>query len=542
MVVRRRTALISLLTAEGISSVGSKMSFLAIPWLVLVTTGSPTKMGLVGLCQTLPYVLSGIFATPLVDRLGMRRVSILQDVSSGVLIAGIAMFAQIDFLVLLGCVAFVGSVQGVGDKAKRVLLQPVAEAAGTPMPRVVAIVASMQRINTTLGVGVGGLVIAWISPTGAIWLDAGSRFVSAAIVALLVRIKTDSTAPEGKPAKEPYLKALQGGAAFLRKDRLLFGIVRMMFVTNLFNQASGAVLIPLWVMQEFKSPVALGWVAGTFTLGGILGNLALIGLITKLPRYPTFIAGYMIGGAPRFLVLGLTDNLAVILAVTFIGGIAMASVNPAYGSLLYERVPKPLQARVFGLTGAVAFGGIPLGGLVGAWLVEAAGLTGALLLAGLLYFCATLSPIIGHRVWRQMDATPKPLPDWVLSLGGLAQRHLPLGVTGLAQKPLVVTMRYRAGEWTVNHYPMSSVRALQAFKSLDQPELYETVERLYLADVDRTRARIAWLKRELDWLEGWCATQELPVITRAEVTQELPVITRAEVTQELPVITRARRG
>lgn len=501
--MRRRAGLISLLAAEGISSVGSKMSFLAIPWLVLVTTGSPTKMGLVGLFQTLPYVLSGIFATPLVDRLGMRRVAILNDIISGVLVGGIALFAHLDFVILLGLVGLIGTVQGVGDRAKRVLLPPVAELAGTPMPRVVAIVASMSRINTTIGVAAGGLVIAWIGPTGAIWVDAGSHFICAAIVALLVRVQSQAQKEE---EREPYVTALKGGYAFLRKDKLLTSIVRMMFMTNMFNQASGVVLIPLWVMHEFNSPVALGWVTGTFALGGILGNLALIGLITRLPRYLTFAAGYMIGGAPRFFVLGLTDNLAVILAVTFIGGIAMASVNPAYGALLYERVPRPLQARVFGLTGAVVFGGIPLGGLVGAWFVEGAGLKGALLLAGTIYFFATLSPIVGYRVWKQMDADPKPLPDWVASLGTLAQRTLPLGVTGLSYRPIALTLLYEEHEWSASfkraRKPLAPIEVLQAVKQLDLPDLYETVEQIQAADAARMRARAELLRAEVARLEG----------------------------------------
>ena len=505
--MKRRTGLIALLTAEGISSIGSKMSFLAIPWLVLVTTGSPTKMGLVGLFQTLPYVLSGIFATPLVDRLGIRRVAILNDVLSGLLVGGIALFARLDFTILLGLVAVIGSVQGVGDRAKRVLLQPAAEAAGTPMPRVVTIVAGMQRINTTAGVAAGGFLIAWLGPSGAIWIDAASHFICAAIVGLLVRVKMEAHESQ---AKEPYLTALKGGYHFLRKDRLLTSIMRMMFMTNLFNQASGAVLIPLWVMREFNSPVALGWVTGTFALGGILGNLALIGLVTKLPRYPTFIAGYFIGGAPRFLVLGLTDNLAVILAVTFIAGISMASVNPAYGALLYERVPKPLQARVFGLSSAVTFGGIPLGGLVGAWFVEGAGLTGALLLAGTVYFCATLSPVIGYRVWKQMDANPKPLPDGIASLGTLAQRYLPLGITGLHHRPVAVTVVYEEREWSVSfkgaRKPLSSAQVLQAVKQLDVPEVYEVVEQIHCAEVARLKDRAVWLRDQIMLLEGVAAT------------------------------------
>src|SRR5262245_12631438 len=103
--MKGRAALATLLAAESVSAIGSKMSFLAVPWLVLVTTGSPTKMGLVGLFQTLPYVIAGILATPLVDRIGMRTVSILNDATCAVLMAAIALFGRHDFLILLGLAA-----------------------------------------------------------------------------------------------------------------------------------------------------------------------------------------------------------------------------------------------------------------------------------------------------------------------------------------------------------------------------------------------------------------------------------------------------
>jgi hypothetical protein len=61
-----KAALVWLMVATSISSIGSKISLLAIPWLVLVTTGSPLKMGLVGLAQTLPYVIVGVLGSPIV--------------------------------------------------------------------------------------------------------------------------------------------------------------------------------------------------------------------------------------------------------------------------------------------------------------------------------------------------------------------------------------------------------------------------------------------------------------------------------------------
>ena len=231
----------------------------------------------------------------------------------------------------------------------------------------------------------------------------------------------------------------------------------MMFMTNMFNQASAVVMIPLWVMDHYNSPVALGWVASALALGAVLGSLLFIGFVKRLPRYLTFVLGYLLGGSPRFLVLGFTDDIRVVLAVTFLAGLAGSVINPVYGALLFERVPRPLQARVFGLAGAMTFGGIPLGGLVGAWLVQSFGLDMSLVVAGFCFLGITLSPIIGYRIWKQMDVPPPdpdkpgsqaapPLPDWIESLGLLSKRTLPAAVTGVLQAPIIVTLSYMDGD------------------------------------------------------------------------------------------------
>src|SRR5687768_13371556 len=125
-----KPALVWLMVATTINNIGSKISLLAVPWLVLVTTGSPVKMGLVGLAQTLPYVIVGVLGSPMVGRYGVRKMAIHNDIACAVLVALIAAFAQYDFGLLVLLAALVGAVQGIGDKAKRLLLQPVVEAAG----------------------------------------------------------------------------------------------------------------------------------------------------------------------------------------------------------------------------------------------------------------------------------------------------------------------------------------------------------------------------------------------------------------------------
>ena len=66
----RRVPLYGWLTAEAISLLGTRVSMIAIPWLVLTTTGSPTQTGLVAFAEITPMVLFKAFGGPLVDRVG----------------------------------------------------------------------------------------------------------------------------------------------------------------------------------------------------------------------------------------------------------------------------------------------------------------------------------------------------------------------------------------------------------------------------------------------------------------------------------------
>ncbi|MFD0740576.1 hypothetical protein ACFQ1L_47060 [Phytohabitans flavus] len=65
------------------------MSFVALPWFVLVTSGSAARTGIVAFAEMLPYVLVCAFGGPLLDRLGHRRVSVLGDLGSAVAVAAI---------------------------------------------------------------------------------------------------------------------------------------------------------------------------------------------------------------------------------------------------------------------------------------------------------------------------------------------------------------------------------------------------------------------------------------------------------------------
>lgn len=399
-----RRELFTLVGADLLSNLGTRISVVAIPWLVLETTGSPTRMGLVAAAETLPYMLSSALATPWADRFGVRRTAVVVDAASAVAMAAVALAPWLGFAPLVALVAVAGGLRGIGDRVKHVLFKPAAERAGVPLIRLTSAYDGLLRGVTLFGAVLGGLLVGWVGVTRAIWIDAATFALCSLLVGLLVR----PPAPAQPAPRESYLRALRGGFGYLRTDQVLLVMLIVVSVSNMFGNASVAVWIPLWVDQVFGDPAGFGLVLGVFSGGALLGNLLFTVYGPRLPRRTTFAIGLAFSGAPRMLALALSDDLVVVLTVTFVSGVAIAAVNPLLGAALYERVPEPLQTRVLGISGSVAFLGLPVGALVGGWSVAALGLTSALLVMSVACLVLTLGPLLVAR--SRTEPTPSSAP------------------------------------------------------------------------------------------------------------------------------------
>ncbi|SCG35772.1 MFS transporter [Micromonospora humi] len=397
-----RRELYTLVGADLLSNLGTRISVVAIPWLVLETTGSPTRMGLVAAAETLPYMLSSALATPWADRFGVRRTSVFVDAASAAAMAVVALAPWLGFGTLLVLVAVAGGLRGIGDRVKHVLFKPAAERAGVPLIRLTSAYDGLARGMTLFGAVLGGLLIDWVGLTRAIWIDAATFAVCALLIGVLVR----PPAPAQPAPRERYLRALRGGFAYLRTDRTLLIMLIVVSASNMFANASVAVWIPLWVNQVLGDPAGFGLLLGVFSAGALLGNLLFTLVGTRLPGRATFALGLALSGAPRLLALALSDDLVVVLVVTFLSGIGIAAVNPLLGAALYQRVPEALQTRVLGISGSVAFLGLPVGALLGGWSVALLGLTPALLVMSVACLVLTVAPLLLFRT-----AADRPAPE-----------------------------------------------------------------------------------------------------------------------------------
>ncbi|WP_371405098.1 MFS transporter [Kribbella sp. NBC_00662] len=396
-----RRGLVILFVADVLSAVGSRITMVAIPWLVLVTTGSAARMGLVAAVELVPYIIASIMAGPIIDALGPRRTSILANLSSAVAVAAIAATTSLGFAALLVLVAVAGALRGAADRAKDLLVRPMAEAANVELIRITSLHEAFARGATLLGAPLGGLLIYWTDAASVLWIDAVTFVICGVLVAAFVR-------PPGVVAdtrRDKYFRSLAEGFSFVRRDELLATMLITTFTINIFASASTAVFIPVWVRDELGSPAGLGLTLGAFSAGALLGSITFAVLATKVPRYLTFAIGAFVGGSPRLLVLGLTDHLALVMVVTFLSGIGIAAINPVFGAALYEHVPKHLQARVIGLVAAASFAGLPLGALLAGELVSALGLIPALIWSGVACLLVSVYPLIRRGPGKVLDAS-----------------------------------------------------------------------------------------------------------------------------------------
>jgi MFS family permease len=170
----RDRSLSALLAGEFVSRLGSQFTSLALPWFVLVTTGSASKMGLVFAAELAPVALFGIPSASLVQRLGPKRWMVLMDALRVPVVAAVPFLAQAN-----------GLVEGT------------------------------TNVTNLLGPALAGILISLIGAANVMWVDAAWYLVSVVLIGVFVRV--------GKAVREDTedLGGIFAGLRYLRRDTLL---------------------------------------------------------------------------------------------------------------------------------------------------------------------------------------------------------------------------------------------------------------------------------------------------------------------------------
>ena len=391
---------LALSVATVLATSGTRFSAIAVPWLVLETTGDPVLTGLAGFAEMLPYVLAKALGGPLIDRLGARRMAIGCDLLSTAAVALVPLLYWARLLsiwILLPALALIGVLRAPADASKQAMVPAVAALGKMPLERVTGVVGASDRLAGTLGAAGAGALIGLLGSGAALLANALAFLLSALVLTFGVpRQANPHPASDANGAPVPaasYFAQFAEGWQVLRKDAVLMGLVLMIAVTNLFDQAYGMVLLPVWVRTSGLDVTWVGIFLACFSASAILGSTLAAIYGARLPRLLLYTLGFLCAGPVALGSFALNLPVPVIVPILLLGGLAAGFLNPIISAILLERTPAPVVGRVIALTGALTWSLIPFGGLYAGLLVNNVGIYAALGITATLYLLTTLLPL-----------------------------------------------------------------------------------------------------------------------------------------------------
>jgi MFS family permease len=404
--LHRNRQFLLLWSGQTASQLGSQISLVAYPLLVLALTGSPAKAGIVGFAKTVPVAVFALPAGALVDRVNRKQVMVACDgvralalVTLGVMVAvGGAAYG------LIVVVAFIdGSGFVVSYVAERGALRQL-----VPSEQLTEAVARNESRTfgaMLAGPPLGGLLFG-LGRAVPFLTDAISYAASTTSVLL---IKSDFQEPRVEHGRHGFTEGLRWiwRRPFLRSCALLFACSNPVF-TGLY------LLVVVLARRDGASSLLIGTMLGIAAAGGLLGALLAPALQRKLsPRMVLLGETWVMTLALPLLLLA--HNALLLGAILATAELMTPVTNSTVVSYRVALAPDRLQGRVQAAATLISFSAGWLGPLFVGFLLQSAGATATILaLTGwalLLAVAATTTRAFRHPPRLDAAAPPSSDPD-----------------------------------------------------------------------------------------------------------------------------------
>lgn len=379
-------------SGQTISNIGTEVTQLAFPLLILSLTGSAAQAGFAGALRALPYIIFSLPAGALIDRWDRKRAMIFCDTGRAISLASIPVALAIGHLTILQ-LYLVALIEGT-----LFVFFNIAEAACLPrvvpkeqLPAATAQNMATDGITALVGPSLGGALY-----TAGRFLpflaDAVSYTVS---VFSLFFIKTKFQKERVASRRKLWVEIREGLAWLWHHPLIRF----MAILTGGYNFVSAGYVLIIIVLaqQQHASPFIIGLIFAIGGIGAVLGAIVAPAIQKRLSfgqaiigaSWLTMLFMPLYAIAPNPLVLG------IITAASFSVGPVYNVVQFSYRSAL---IPDELQGRVNSVFRLIAFGGQPLGLALTGLLIENIGVIQTVLISSVGFIILAIAATANRHV------------------------------------------------------------------------------------------------------------------------------------------------
>jgi MFS family permease len=375
-------------TAETISQLGSQVTVLAIPLAAIITLHATTfQVGLLTAVEFSPFVIFGLPAGAIVDRLRRRPVLVFCDIGRAVALASIPIayaFDVLSYAQLLVVVFLTGSMTVFFDVAYQSILPSIVGreqlADGNAKLEISRSAAQLA------GPALGGFLIQWFRAAFAIVADAVS-FLFSGFFIFGIRAKEPpaATADETAGRLRTLAREVKEGLHYVLGDRVLRLVAGSTATANLFGSMMLAVFLVYAKRELGYSAGAIGLIFALGNVGVLVAALLAQRITARIRLGPAILIGMTVGQLGMLIIplAPTTHAYAWFVGAFVLFGFGGTLYNIDQVSLRQAITPDRMQGRMNASMRFMVWGTMPIGALLGGILGTALGLRQTLLVAGI---------------------------------------------------------------------------------------------------------------------------------------------------------------
>ena len=358
-------------STQSLSQLGSQMTNFALTLWLYQKTGSALQTALLSICSYAPYVLMSIFAGALSDRWDKKKVMLCSDTFAACATIAVLVFLKMDML----CPTFLYVLNAVNG-LMNTIQQPASDVAMTLITpkeayqKTSALRSLSQSLVTILHPVFATALFAAAGMDVVILVDLTTFVI--AFLALLVGVQIPKAREEdaSNGAKEPLLAASKAGLHYLKKNPVILYLILFLAGVNLVASAFDATL-PAYVLPRANGgEKILGIVTSCAGVATLLGSLIAL-ILPKPANRIRIITGTMLFSLTiENFMLAFTREPVLWCIGQILGWLVVPIMSSNLDVILRSTIPVEMQGRVYSCRNTLQFFTIPIGFLLGGWLVD----------------------------------------------------------------------------------------------------------------------------------------------------------------------------
>jgi len=381
-----------LLASTWISNLGDGFALSAGPLLIASQTRDARLVALATLLQYLPWLLFGLVAGALADRLNRRlivvTVDLLRAAVLGLLAASIVV-GSVNIALVLGVLFVLGTAEVFGNSASATLLPML-----VPRHELAIGNARLQTGYVTLNQLVGPPLGAAMFAAGMSMAFIGQAVLVAVGAVLILRVTLPTDAMPAAPSQ--HVRAdIAEGFRWVVHHAAVRTLVLTILIFNVTFGAAWSVLVLYAKERLGMGAIGFGLLTTAAAVGGGIGTTTY-GWIIKRVRLSDLMRIGLIIETLTHLSLALTRSATLATAIFVLFGAHAFIWGTTSVTVRQRAVPTALQGRVWSVNSLGTYGGLVAGAAVGGPIANHWGITAP------FWFAFIGSGLFVILIWKQL--------------------------------------------------------------------------------------------------------------------------------------------